>query len=451
VSLREYLAALRRRWVVIVAVCLVTVGATAVFTIRQTPQYSAGAQLFVSSGGGEDTISQAYQGGLFVQQRIRSYLQLATSPEVLEPAAEELGSSASQASLASRVSADSPVDTVLITISATSEDPDQAADIANTVALNFADYVESLESREGQQTAPVKISLTHPATPPGAPVSPQPVVNLLLGLAVGLALGLGVASVRELLDTALHSEDEIAETAGVPVLGRVAADKDTTKTPIAELSGRSARAEAFRVLRTNLQYVDAEQATRTVVVTSSVASEGKTTTAANLAAAMARTGLRVILVECDLRRPRSIEMIGLVGGVGLTDVLVGRASHDEVVQRVDHVGIDVLGSGPTPPNPSELLASPAMSRLLRDLSATYDRVILDAPPLVPVTDAAVLARAADGALVVVRHGTTTREQLSAARDALAAVDARVLGVVINMLPPRGSAYGYGYYGQRETS
>jgi capsular exopolysaccharide synthesis family protein len=443
VDLRDYLAALRRQWVLIAVTCLATVAAAAAFTLQQPPVYQARAQLFVSSGGGDDTIAQAYQGGLFIQQRMRSYVQLATSPDVLEPAAEAIGWPAPAETLAGRIRAESPADTVLINITAQSANPEEAAAIANAVADNFAAYVERVEARDAQGQVPVKVSITNPASPPGSAISPQPVANVMLGLALGLVLGLAVASVRELLDTAMHSEEDIEAVSGAPVLGRVAFDRSATRDPLADLTG-SPRAEAFRVVRTNLQYVDVENPIRTVVVTSSVPAEGKTTTAANLASSLSQTGLRVILVECDLRRPRSIEILGLVAGAGLTDVLVGRAAVDDVVQRADQAGIDVLGSGPVPPNPSELLASQAMSRLLQELERDYEMVILDAPPLIPVTDAAVLARSGDGALVVVRHGKTTKEQLKAARGALKAVDARILGVIINMVPARAQTYEYDY-------
>lgn len=442
---RDYIAALKRQWAVVAVACLLTVSATAVFTLQQEQVYRAQAQLFVASGGGDDTITQAYQGGLFVQQRIRSYLQVATSPDVLGPAADQLDLAGPPSSLAGRIRVESPADTVLINVIATSDSPQDAADIANAVGTSFADYIEALEVREDQEAPPVKISVTNPAVAPASPVSPRAATNLLLGLVVGLALGIGLASVRELLDTALRSEDEISGVAGRPILGRVPLDRSASRTPLADPTKPSARAEAFRVLRTNLQYFNIDSPARLFLVTSSVPSEGKSITSANLAASMAQTGLRVLLIDCDLRRPRSVEMLGLVGGVGLTDVLVGRAEAADVIQRLGQSGIDVLGSGPSPPNPSELLAAPAMERLLGSLASDYDIIVLDAPPLLPVTDAAVLARVADGALIVVRYGKTTRDQLAAAVAAVNAVGAGLLGVVVNMIPGRSGVSRYGYY------
>ncbi len=155
---------------------------------------------------------------------------------------------------------------------------------------------------------------------------------------------------------------------------------------------------------------------------------------------------RVVLVECDLRRPLIANRMGLDGAVGTTSVLIGKVSLGDALQDYTDTGLQVLACGPIPPNPSELLQSNAMEKLLLDLRDNFDVVILDAPPLLPVTDAALLSAQADGALVVVRHGKTTRDQLSHAIERLEAVDAKAVGVVINLAPAKrkNSTYGYGY-------
>lgn len=180
-------------------------------------------------------------------------------------------------------------------------------------------------------------------------------------------------------------------------------------------------------------------------MTSSLPGEGKSSTASNLAIALTQAGWRVILVDADLRRPRIPDYLGIEGGVGLTDVLIERAELSEVIQSWGRDDLSVLPSGPVPPNPSELLGSQQMLRLLTRLTDEYDMVIIDAPPLLPVTDAAALAAVCDGALLVARFGKSRREHLARAVDLLASVNARLLGSVLNFAPMRGGdAYGYGY-------
>ena len=205
-------------------------------------------------------------------------------------------------------------------------------------------------------------------------------------------------------------------------------------------------AEAFRVLRTNMQYVDVDHDQKVLVVTSSLPGEGKTTTAVNLAVTLTQAGHRVALIECDLRRPLIADRLELDPAVGTTSVLIGKIKAEDAMQRYADTTLDVMVSGHLPPNPSELLQSQAMETFLLDLRVRYDIVILDAPPLLPVTDAALLATRADGAVVVVSHGRTTRDQLSTAVARLESVGAKTLGVVMNLTPTKksGGSYGYGY-------
>jgi capsular exopolysaccharide synthesis family protein len=210
---------------------------------------------------------------------------------------------------------------------------------------------------------------------------------------------------------------------------------------------RSPRAESFRTLRTNLQFLNTEGTSRSFVVTSSVPSEGKSTTAANLAIALADAGGRVLVVDADLRRPKLAEYMGLEGAVGLTDVLIGRAELLDVIQPWGKGSLYVLPAGKIPPNPSELLGSPTMVNLIALFEKEFDYVLFDAPPLLPVTDAAILGKSVGGALVVVSAGHTHKNQLKGAVAALQNVDARIAGFIVTMLPTKGpDAYGYGRYG-----
>ena len=253
--------------------------------------------------------------------------------------------------------------------------------------------------------------------------------------------------IRELLDTSVKTVQDVEAVVDAPVLGGIAFDANTSRTPlVSSLSSHAPRVEAFRVLRTNLQFVDIDAGSKVFVVTSSMPGEGKSTTAANVAIAMAQAGQEVLLMDGDLRRPQVATMLGLENVVGVTTVLLGKIGVEDAIQNHHASGLNVLASGAIPPNPSELLQSNAMAELLSRLRTTYDTIIIDSPPLLPVTDAALLARQTDGAVVVTWHGKTSREQLAGAAQRLAAVDARLLGVVFNRIPakrPRATATATG--------
>jgi capsular exopolysaccharide synthesis family protein len=195
-----------------------------------------------------------------------------------------------------------------------------------------------------------------------------------------------------------------------------------------------------------LQFVDIEGA-RSFVVTSSIEREGKSTTATNLAITMADAGMRVLLIDADLPRPKVAQYLDVEGAVGLTDVLIGRATLGDTVQRWGRAQLHVLPAGMVPPNPSELLGSKAMQRLIETVEKEFDAVIIDAPPLLPVTDAAILAKRVGGVILVVAAGYARKQQVGGALAALQNVDVRPSGIVLTMLPVKGpDAYGYGHYG-----
>jgi len=446
VELRDYLRVVRRRWRLI-ATCLVVVVAVAgLVTYRTTPQYESKARLFVSTT--DQSTSDAYQGGLFSIQRVSSYADLASGRELASRVIADLHLDMDAATLAKKITATVVPDTVILEISATDPDPAQAQAIARATSTELRDFVSQLETPPGQTNAPIKATIVDSADLPVAPVSPQPLRNMGLALVLGLLLGLGLAVLRELLDTTVKGAGDVAEVTETPVLGGIQFDSEAPKNPlISALSSHSPRVEAFRILRTNLQFIDVDRDKKVFVVTSSVPGEGKTSTASNTALALQTAGQRTLLIDADLRRPQLAGLFDLEGSVGLTSVLLGRISLDEAIQEHTTSGLHVLTSGSLPPNPAELLQSQAMHELLKSVQDDYDVIVLDAPPLLPVTDAALVAAQADGAIVVVHQGRTTRDQLSHSMSRLSAVGARPLGVALNMVPARRrNGYGYGGYG-----
>jgi capsular exopolysaccharide synthesis family protein len=350
------------------------------------------------------------------------------------------------AQIAAEVTADNPLDTVLLNLHVRDTDPARAAAIANAVADQFGKLVNDLETPQGSATSPVKVSTVQNASVPSAPVAPNKKVDIALGLLLGLALGIGIAVLLDVLDTSVKSAEDLEAISESAVLGVIGFDSEAAKSPlIVQTDPHSPRAEAFRQLRTNLQFVDIDHPVKSIVITSSIPQEGKSTTTANLAITLAQAGLKVVLVEADLRRPKLMQYLGVEGAVGVTSVLIGRVSLDDALQPWGNGSLMVLPSGPTPPNPSELLGSQGMAELISALESRADIVLVDAPPLLPVTDAAVLAKICDGALLIVRHGVTSREQVARAVESLRVVDAHLIGNVLNMAPAKGpDAYGYGY-------
>jgi capsular exopolysaccharide synthesis family protein len=257
---------------------------------------------------------------------------------------------------------------------------------------------------------------------------------------------------REALDTRIRTGEALHEHTGAPLLGTIPFDSAAKKAPlILDWTGRSKRAEAFRQLRTNLQFVDVDRRGQVLVVTSPVPAEGKSATAVNLAISFAEAGRRVLLVDADMRRPRIAEYLGLEGAVGLSNVLAGQADIEDVLQRWGRQELSVLTTGAIPPNPSELLASQNLVDLLARMRERFDTILIDTPPLLPVTDAAVAAVRADGAVLVVRAGKTSRAQVKVGLRVLGAVDSRLLGCVINMVPRAQEGYYYYRAEQRKAA
>lgn len=440
---------LHRNWVLILASVLLGISAAAAYSLIVTPKYEATTELYVSVRAGDGSATgDLVQGTNFARQAVTSYVDVVDSAIVLDRVIEELGLEQTAGELEEAVEASSPLNTVLIDITVTDSDPERAAEIANATGRNFAEVVvNDLEKPDGDAASLVKIETIQPAVVPESASSPNVPLNLALGGLVGLALGVGIGVLRTVLDTRIHSLHDIEQVTDKPLLGGIALDPDAKKRPlIVHADPRNPRAESFRSLRTNLQFVNVEGGARSFVITSAGPGEGKSTTTANLAISLAETGARVALIDGDLRLPKIADYLGIEGGVGLTDVLIGRAELADVLQKWGRGQLYVLPAGRIPPNPSELLGSAAMDRLLKMLTEKVDYVLVDAPPLLLVTDAAVVSKLAGGAILIAASGSTRKPQLAAAVRALDAIGSRLLGVVVTMLPTKGpDSYGYGEY------
>ncbi|MER5625505.1 polysaccharide biosynthesis tyrosine autokinase [Streptosporangium sp. NPDC002544] len=429
---RELIAGARRNLLLVILLAVLGTGTGLGIGLLQPKEYRTTTTLFVSiAQGGQSSIDQRYQGTLFTQERVRSYAALVTTPVVTRSVVRTLGLSLKPEELAQRLEVDVPVDTVLLNITARYGDAEAVARIANAVTARLVAVVADLETPDPDQGSAIRVKVVRDAAVPERPSSPRVVLNIVLGFALGLVGGVGAGALREALDTRIHSEADLARLSDQPLLAMVPKDPDTQVAPL--VGDRfSSRAEAYRKLRTTLRFVGVDQPAKVFLVTSPLPGDGKSTTAVNLAAALAAEGAQVALVEVDLRRPRLADMLGLVGEAGLTSVLTGRAELADVAQSTAGAHrITVLTSGPLPPNPSELLGTQRMRDLLRRLAQGFDYVILDAPPLLPVTDAAVLAPEADGTILVTRAKKTRRDDLREALTVLEGARGRVVGLVFN--------------------
>lgn len=444
----DILRVARRRWKLILLSLVIVEGLAVVIVATTRTMYQSQVQIFVSahdqSGGSvAGDMTNIYQGGLFTQQRTQSYVEVVNSPEVLQPVVQELKLGMSAKRLASNVSASAPSNTVLIDLSATNHSPALAQQIAAAAATSFISFIDRLEKPITGGASPVRLSVSSPATLPTSPIEPKTRLDIILGAILGLALGVGLAALRDRLDTTIEDPDELESKYGVPVLATVPAE---TILSVPADSRKSRRGEAFRYLRTNLQFVDLDKKPACLAVTSALPGEGKTTVASSLGVAAADTGNSVVVVDADLRNPQIGAVLKLEPSIGLTNCLVDRDALDEALSPVEGVsGLFALSSGPLPPNPAEVLASKQMEALVEELRRRFDLVIVDLPPLLPVTDAAIVSANCDGALVVVRSRRTKHEQLASALASLKRVEARVFGIVVNAAPSSAEdRYGYGY-------
>ena len=447
-ELIQYWRLIVQNRIVIGASTLVGLVIAAAITFTTTPLYESQAQIFVSTPASTLDISALATGSSFSQQRVKSYAQIINSPKTLEPVIQRLNLKMDATTLSSMVTASAPLDTVLISLTVTDTDPLRAAKIANAVADQFGITVGDLELHGIGVDSPVKVSTVKDAMPAGSPASPKKAINLALGLLLGFGLGIGLASLRKLLDNTMKNEDDLL---GTPLLAAIGFDEIADEKPLVTQIGRyAARTEAFRTLRTNLQFLNPDAHPQVIVMTSALPNEGKTTSSINLALSLAQAGAKVILVEADLRRPKVplyLEMSSM--SEGLSELISGPKkltpqSIKAVLHPYESTGLKVMLSGKIPPNPSELLSSHKFEELIEMLRKQFEYVIIDCPPLLPVTDAAIVSAKADGCVLIVHAGVTKKPHFIGSRDAVKAVGSTILGVIINKIPESSLEYEYGY-------
>jgi len=330
VTVQDYLRVLREQWLVIVSAVVVALVAACAVSLLRPPEYTARLTMYVS----RRLLETAFEGAQLSQQRVSSYVELVSSTRVSREVIEELGLTGTPEEIAQQITASSTLDAVLIDVAVTGRSPEQVAAMANTVGDVFTGLVDELERPVTPGAVPpVAVRVVQPAPVPAAPSSTGLPVTLTLGLLAGLAVGVGGALARNALDTSVKSLEQLRGAANAPNLGTIAYDSDVPKRPLTvHEEPQSPRAEAFRQLRTNLQFVDVDNPRKVIVVTSSLPREGKTTTLCNLAIALASAGSKVLAIEGDLRPPKAADLFGLEPAVGLTSILAGRVRLEQAGQ-----------------------------------------------------------------------------------------------------------------------
>ena len=435
-DLRHVLAAFHRWRVVMFMILLLAIGAASAYATVSPPTYTSETTVYFTLN--KDAAADALaQSSAYTQDAAQSYSQVVTLPMVLDPVIQSLQLDLTAPELARQISVRTPPGSVLTTIRVASDDAQLATRIANAVSRQLDTAVLGLSSRAGPASpGAVRVQVASAATTPERPTSPNIPLVLGLGGVVGLVLAAGSALLLNRLTSPLIDDEDIER--GFPIIGKIAWDKRARPQPLPILSHPGqARAECFRSLRTNLRHLHEMDAAACLVVTSALPREGRTSVAVNLALSIAQSHRRVLLIDADLRHPTVAKRLGLETDHGLSDVLLGEQQMENAIRSMsaetwkDDTVLDVLSAGRRALDPAELFARPLMTDVLDNARKRYDIVIIDAPPLLPVTDAALLAAQADGALLVVNAGTTTERDFAEAQKALRLAGAHVHGVVVN--------------------
>lgn len=441
-TIEDFLRLLLRNAVLLIVLTVLGAAAGFGFSYTKAPVYQASALGFVrgATGAGTDPLSDQNQ-----YSKAQFYLPLFQTRAVGQTIVDELGMEASPDAVAGSLSTSLDPNAPIITVTASAGSPEDASAIANASIAAVAAEAEMLEPGNGDRLVPYQTAIT-----PGAPSSPDREKYLAAGAAAGLLAAMALAVLRSRNDSRLRTVDQLTEQLHVPVLGVLPDMKDFARAKSGVLPEPKTfqSREALRKLRTNLRFVDVDNPPHSLVITSSAPAEGKSVIAANLARVIAGTGQPTLLIDGDLRRPQVAKEFDLDGSVGLSQLLAGTVSLDDVIQEVPGTLLSVLPSGQIPPNPSELLGSRRMHDMIRELSRHYF-VVIDAPPVLAVTDAQLLTRHADGAVLVAVAGRTRVEGLSRAVEAIEKVAGTVFGVVLNRASTsrlKRIAYGDAEYG-----
>ncbi len=459
-----------RRWAWLIILCPMVAALAAGLISLQLPKiYEAKVLLWVRQA--QNIPQTPGVAPVTSDQVLRTYAQIMTVHPLLEKVISDEGLSTNPLALSRQISVTPNPSTLNLDVSVRDTDPSRAQRTANTLVNDFIAYIDALQPIDIKPTpaatatpatrataAPTATPVTlhqagllvvSPAELPTQPVSPRPLLNIALGALAGLAVGLGLAFLFDYLDQSVRSDEILRERVGVTPLGHISfvPAKPERRGELVTLGGDSPVVEAYKALRTNLVFSSVDKDVKTIVITSAGPNEGKSRTAANLAIVLAQAGHPTLLVDADFRRPSQHRMFGRVRNVGLSNLIVQDVPEGSLFVPDEQVkDLVILSSGPTPPNPSELLGSAQVAGLLARFRKQFDYVVIDTPPVNAVTDASVLAANTDATILVVDTNKATYTAVQHAKQALDRVGAKVLGSVMNKMKAAGGRYYYYEYG-----
>lgn len=451
VDLMEILFSLRRRWTFIMAVCILTTLLAGIYSfIIATPIYESTVSLYVYKNT-TNTDSLTYNDMLLNNQLAKDYKELISSKSVLNDVINNLElTDMGYNQLKNSVEANLKQDTRLLLISVRNENAQQATSIANEVAEVFSVKVKEIMKIDN-------VTIIDRAEDAKFPVSPNKKVNIALGVIIGLVIGVGISLALDFFDNKVRYPEDLKKRYEYPIIGAIPLignDEDEKNFAMEGnkyiLDETSKIFEPYRATRTNVMFASVDNPYKTILITSSVPGEGKTSCSANLATAFARAGQKTIIVDVDLRKPRVHKAFKLNTVKGLTSVLAADIEIERVIKSNVIDNLDVLPAGIRPPNPAELLGSKAMANLLEKLRENYDIVILDSPPVGVFTDAATIAGKVDGAIYVVSSGVAGYTELNRGIESLKNVGANLIGFVMTRVDTDAKGreyynYKYSYY------
>lgn len=441
----DFFAFSRRSWRLIVVCILVGLAVAGLYAFFAPKVYVSTSAGFVIVADGSAT--NAVTGQSSAISRANAYLPLISSSPVYSKIQADPQVNPGGGPLDGRLSASVADGSTLIEVTASASSPEAAAALANGALQALADVITDIETEASPTKVPgIKVIPLENAVAPSRPASPNVPLVIAIGAIAGLALGYLLAFLRRALDIRVRTADALNELVGVGVLGRIPKLSKRDRDDSASTDPRAA--ESFRALRTGLRFSSVDDEVSSIMVTSANQGEGKTTISVAVAQVFAESGRKTILVDADLRRPGVSKALGIDGSIGLSEVLSHQVPLADAIRATGSSGLLVLPAGRTPPNPSEMLGSAALKSLIAELSRDYF-VVVDVPPLLPVTDASLVSTVVDGVVFVAASGKTRRPEVTASKRLLDQVHARVLGTVLNMVTARDGDVGYYYYYRRE--
>lgn len=436
VELRDVLRALRERWWLIVLGYVLGAAGAAAVSLMSTPLYTSTTQLFVTGTDVTD-MSDVYAGSLFTEQRMASYVEVLESRQLSGQVIGELGLDATPAELTQRVTASVVPNTSVLDVTITDTSARRAQETAAAYGRLFTQDVTTLETPARADGSTVRVVTVQPADLDPTPVSPDVVRTVASGVVLGLLLGVVGALLRARLDRSVRGADHVQALTGVPLLGVVLEDAAVgPRQLITGVDDTSTQGGALAGLCLAVRSATQDDRAKVTLLAGPVGGEGCSTVAVSLAAALARSGSSVMLIDADLRRPRISRLLGLSDRMGLAEVLAGRAALAEVARPARHGELTIVPAGAAPDDAGEVLRSPGMRSLLDALRQDYDHVIIDAPPVLPTPDAAEVGTMVDDCLLIGRFRRTQDRDLAAAARSLADHGAQLRGVVLTRVPER---------------